>query len=67
MLKAIIGMFAMASIQGGITNISPSPSISGSFCIGGSRSFAPGNPYYSPRYHTVETYRSQQRAAKRRR
>lgn len=44
----------------------PYAGIIGPNYIGGSRSFASGSPYYFPRKHTVETYRSQQRKAKQR-
>ena len=38
----------------------------GSTVIGGSRSLAGGNPYFFTRRHTKQTYRSQQRLAKKR-
>jgi len=61
-------MAAAFSIGNGPIMITPSPDAGfGSFSVGGSKSFAPGSPMYFPRKHTVETYRSQQRAAKRRR
>ncbi len=64
---ALMGIMAMAFIsqQSGFVPVMPSTPF-GSFNVGGSRSLAPGSPMYFPRKHTVETYRSQQRRAKRR-
>jgi hypothetical protein len=66
-LGAMIGMIAMATMPNNQPYLITSPySPFGSFNVGGSRSLAPGSPMYFPRKHTVETYRSQQRRAKRR-
>lgn len=69
-LGAVLGMMAFLTMPkgNGLTSDSFAPTAPfGAFTIGGSRSLAPGSPMYFPRYHTKETYRSQQRKAKARR
>jgi len=67
-LGAVLGMMSIAIMPSNQPFLVGAPTTPfGAFTIGGSRSLAPGSPMYFPRYHTKETYRSQQRKAKARR